>query len=160
MSDLIRRRDVIRIIEGRFSGLMIGDILRKDVEELPAAAVSTGDRISRAELFDRLAVISAEDANGMKAQIYAAIQAMDPAPVRTGSWEIREAPDTAPGCSRRYYCSECGEWNTYGASEYCPRCGAYMKSEPEACTEMCWLARIAPAGELLCETCQRRRVPE
>ena len=28
---------------------------------------------------------------------------------------------------RRFYCSNCGEWNTYGKSDYCPNCGARMK---------------------------------
>lgn len=37
------------------------------------------DKISRAELFDRLATITAEDANDMKAKIYAAIQGMEAA---------------------------------------------------------------------------------
>lgn len=34
------------------------------------------DLISRCELFNRLATITAEDANSMKAQIYAVIQEM------------------------------------------------------------------------------------
>lgn len=40
------------------------------------------DKISRAELFDKLATITAEDANDMKAKIYAVIQEMptDPEP--------------------------------------------------------------------------------
>lgn len=38
------------------------------------------DNISRTELFNRLATITAEDANEMKAKIYAVIQAM---PVRS-----------------------------------------------------------------------------
>lgn len=133
MSDLIRREDVLRIIEARFAELMIGDILKKDVEALPEAAVRSGDRISRCELFNRLANITGEDANDMKAQIYAVIQEMDPVPdVRRGSWEVRPAPedDRVLG-RRRYYCSECGGWNTYGESDFCPRCGADMRSEPK-----------------------------
>lgn len=38
------------------------------------------DNISRAELFDRLATITAEDANEMKAKIYAVIQEMETVP--------------------------------------------------------------------------------
>lgn len=38
------------------------------------------DNISRAELFDQLATITAEDANEMKAKIYAVIQEMETAP--------------------------------------------------------------------------------
>ena len=38
------------------------------------------DNISRAELFDRLATITAEDANDMKAKIYSVIQQMETVP--------------------------------------------------------------------------------
>lgn len=130
MSDLIRREDVLMIIEARFSEMMIGDILKKDVETLPEAAVRSGDRISRCELFNRLATITGEDANDMKAKIYAVIQEMDPVPAaRQGSWEVRPAPEDDRVLGRkRYYCSECGGWNTYGESDFCPRCGADMRS--------------------------------
>lgn len=133
MSDLIRREDVLKIIETRFTEMMIGDILKKDVEALPEAAVRSGDRISRCELFNRLATITGEDANDMKAKIYAVIQEMDPVPAAgRGSWEVRPAPeeDYLLG-RRRYYCSECGDWNTYGESDFCPRCGADMRSGPK-----------------------------
>ena len=132
MSDMIKRDDVLRIIDGRFSRMMIGDILTADVNGIPA--VSTGDRISRCELFNKLATITAEDANEMKAQIYAVIQEMDPLPAaRCGSWEVRPAPEEDYLLGRkRYYCSECGRWNTYGQSDFCPRCGAYMcKDKPQ-----------------------------
>ena len=26
----------------------------------------------------------------------------------------------------RFYCSECGDWQTYGKTHYCPNCGAQM----------------------------------
>ena len=26
----------------------------------------------------------------------------------------------------RFYCSACGDWNTYGKTKYCPECGAKM----------------------------------
>lgn len=128
MSDLIRREDVLKIIESRFAEMMIGDILKKDVETLPEAAVRSGDRISRCELFNRLANITGEDANDMKAQIYAVIQTMQPAvPVR-GSWETRPAPEGHLGVSGvRYYCTACGGWQTYGETAFCPRCGADMR---------------------------------
>lgn len=79
MSDMIKREDVLAIIEGRFSGMMIGDILKQDINDLPEAEIRTGGRqcrIDRCELFNRLATITAEDANEMKAKIYAVIQAM------------------------------------------------------------------------------------
>ena len=79
MSDMIKREDVLRIIDGRFSGMMIGDILKQDINALPEAETQTGGRqcrIDRCDLFNRLATITAEDANEMKAKIYAVIQEM------------------------------------------------------------------------------------
>ena len=85
MSDMIKREDVLAIIEGRFSGMMIGDILKQDINALPEAEMQTVGRqckIDRCELFNRLATITAEDANEMKAKIYAVIQAMPAIPER------------------------------------------------------------------------------
>lgn len=83
MSDMIKRDDVLRIIDGRFSGMMIGDILKQDINALPEAEMQTAGRqckIDRCELFNRLATITAEDANEMKAKIYAVIQEMPALP--------------------------------------------------------------------------------
>lgn len=30
-------------------------------------------------------------------------------------------------CSRRFYCSACGVWNSYGKTKNCPECGARME---------------------------------
>ena len=79
MSDMIKREDVLRIIDGRFSGMMIGDILKQDINALPEAEARC-DLISRCELFNRLATITAEDANEMKAKIYAVIQEIEAGP--------------------------------------------------------------------------------
>ena len=27
----------------------------------------------------------------------------------------------------RFYCSECGKWQTYGKTDFCPKCGANMR---------------------------------
>lgn len=83
MSDMIKRDDVLAIIEGRFSGMMIGDILKQDINALPEAEIRIAGRecrIDRCELFNRLATITAEDANEMKAKIYAVIQEMPALP--------------------------------------------------------------------------------
>lgn len=83
MSDMIKREDVLRIIDGRFSGMMIGDILKQDINALPEAEMQIAGRqckIDRCELFNRLATITAEDANEMKAKIYAVIQEMPALP--------------------------------------------------------------------------------
>lgn len=40
-------------------------------------------------------------------------------------WEERQSEDWIS--IRRWYCSECGEWQTYGMTNYCPNCGADMR---------------------------------
>lgn len=30
---------------------------------------------------------------------------------------------------QKFYCSACGEWNTYGMTAYCPKCGARMEGK-------------------------------
>lgn len=120
MSDLIKRDDVLAIIEGRFSGLMIGDILKQDINGLPEAEIRSGDRISRCELFNRLATITAEDPNEMKAKIYAVIQEMDAEPERVIA-EIRVDTDELMEKIREEYelednivrCKSCKHWS-YG----------------------------------------------
>lgn len=47
MSDMIKRDDVLAIIEGRFSGTMLGDILKQDINALPEAETQTGGRQCR-----------------------------------------------------------------------------------------------------------------
>jgi len=48
--------------------------------------------------------------------------------VPTGRWTVKKMGDTS-----WYYCSNCGDWNTYGRSDYCPLCGAKMeKGEDDA----------------------------
>ena len=43
-----------------------------------------------------------------------------------GEWsEVYD--DTAPPfLKKQYHCSACGDWNTYGKSAFCPKCGAMM----------------------------------
>lgn len=48
---------------------------------------------------------------------------------KLGEWEERYLEDENPFFRKRYYCSVCGDWNTYGKPEYCPNCGAHMKRE-------------------------------
>lgn len=58
------------------------------------------------------------------------IPAADVAEVRHGRWEERIVDDDELDkygfFRRRFYCSACGDWNTHGASKYCPKCGAKM----------------------------------
>ena len=46
-----------------------------------------------------------------------------------GNWEERYIEDAPMLMRQRYYCSECGEWNTYGKTNFCPHCGADMREE-------------------------------
>lgn len=47
---------------------------------------------------------------------------------KTGTW--RKDIDNSRRWDRvRFYCSECGSWQTYGETEYCPKCGARMGKE-------------------------------
>ena len=51
-----------------------------------------------------------------------------------GHWEQRIVDDGVfayPHFRRRWYCSECGEWQTYGKTPYCPYCGAKMEANDE-----------------------------
>lgn len=50
-----------------------------------------------------------------------------PATEKTGHWTEKYNETDEPLFRRRWYCSECGEWQTYGRPKYCPMCGARMK---------------------------------
>ena len=46
---------------------------------------------------------------------------------KTGEWEYRYiTDDDCKWTRRRWYCSACGGWNTYGTPNYCMNCGAKM----------------------------------
>ena len=42
-------------------------------------------------------------------------------------WEERTVEGSEPWFRRRFYCSACGDWQTYGKTRFCPNCGAQMK---------------------------------
>lgn len=46
---------------------------------------------------------------------------------KRGEWVDRYDEDDKPFFKRKYVCSACGHWNTYGKSNYCPKCGAKME---------------------------------
>lgn len=48
---------------------------------------------------------------------------------KRGSWEEKIVEDTDPLFRRRFYCSACGSWTSYGKTLYCPDCGADMRGE-------------------------------
>ena len=45
---------------------------------------------------------------------------------RTGVWQEMIVESESAFFRRKFVCSACGDWNTYGRSRYCPDCGARM----------------------------------
>ena len=43
-----------------------------------------------------------------------------------GKWIIQKEKSTSWDW-RKFICPECGDWQTYGATNFCPNCGARMK---------------------------------
>lgn len=90
MSEYIKREDAVKVAAQvltevapvLFPGTIAEEIIEKRMNDLPEAEIRSGDRISRCELFNRLATITAEDPNEMKAKIYAVIQEMETEPER------------------------------------------------------------------------------
>lgn len=54
-----------------------------------------------------------------------AIEALQDRP--SGKWNTFYREDAPPFLRTIYYCSHCGEGNTYGKSDFCPMCGADMR---------------------------------
>lgn len=55
----------------------------------------------------------------------------DAEPVRYGRW-IEDTDEKRPALFQRgWICTACGSRQTYGRSDYCPRCGAIMDEEEE-----------------------------
>jgi rRNA maturation endonuclease Nob1 len=50
---------------------------------------------------------------------------------RTGHWE-ENVDNSRRWDRRRFYCSECGNWQTYGKTDFCPSCGAKMVEPQES----------------------------
>ena len=51
---------------------------------------------------------------------------------QTGHW-IENKDDTRGMFDKlRFYCSECGKWQTYGKTDFCPKCGAKMVKSKES----------------------------
>ena len=44
----------------------------------------------------------------------------------TAKWIVKPDVSEKSHCSERYYCSKCGDWNSYGKTNYCMNCGAKM----------------------------------
>jgi len=50
---------------------------------------------------------------------------------KTGFWE-KDVDNSRKWDNIRFYCSECGDWQTYGKTDFCPSCGARMIDSPES----------------------------
>lgn len=50
---------------------------------------------------------------------------------KKGKWAVRIDQDDKPLFRRKFVCSACGEWTSYGMSDYCPNCGADMREVQE-----------------------------
>ena len=49
-----------------------------------------------------------------------------------GEWKEKIVDDPSDSCGlfrRRFYCTVCGNWQTYGRPNFCPNCGADMRGE-------------------------------
>lgn len=85
------------------------------------------DCISRA---DAIRVASGYCHPSNVAKELAKLPSVTPQEPKTGHW--REDIDNNRRWDRvRFYCSECGDWQIYGKTHYCPNCGAKMQSEAE-----------------------------
>ena len=63
---------------------------------------------------------------GFKAESVFGVPVVEAEPVRYGEWEERIVECDNPFFRLRFYCSNCGDWNTHGMTRYCPECGAKM----------------------------------
>lgn len=61
----------------------------------------------------------------------AAQMARDALLKKHGAWEEKIVEDSDPLFRRRWYCSACGSWTSYGKTLYCPDCGADMRGDDD-----------------------------
>lgn len=80
---------------------------------------------------ERIEWVAAREAIIRCARGIAAIPTADVPDRKIGKWEEKIVQDENPWFRRRFYCSVCGDWNTYGKSDFCPNCGAEMKGEKD-----------------------------
>lgn len=72
----------------------------------------------------------AKDRGSAQSSFYADCPLPDVRPVVRGKWIRKFYPEHGDGIvERRFYCSACGRWNTYGRPDFCMNCGADMRFE-------------------------------
>ena len=90
-----------------------------------------GTKMSLPECEDAVSREAVEDAviwNDEKREMLDEIQKLPSVQPKTGTW--RKDIDNSRRWDRvRFYCSECGSWQTYGETDFCPSCGAKMEKE-------------------------------
>lgn len=59
------------------------------------------------------------------------ILSVKPQESKIGHW-IEDKNETRRWDRVRFYCSECGKWQTYGKTQFCPKCGARMCVQQES----------------------------
>ena len=71
--------------------------------------------------------------NGLNwaSDIIEAIPSANVTPVRHGHWVESFKVNAPPTLRSRWTCSWCGNVQTYGATDYCPNCGARMDGESD-----------------------------
>ena len=81
------------------------------------------------ELIARLRSGDGSALNGALLEAADAIEALVKGQVATGSWDeqyVDDEYDKYGFFRHRFYCTNCGKYQTYGKTEYCPKCGARM----------------------------------
>ena len=122
--------DLAIILTALKNGVPLDDI--KALEQEPCE-----DAIDRAEAMTEIMMFAGNvksDEEDVYIKVSDAVQLLrelppaNPQEPKTGHW--REDIDKNRRWDRvRFYCSECGNWQTYGKTHYCPNCGAKMESE-------------------------------
>lgn len=112
--------DVIEMMDARFRD---EEILDAVIETINAVPVADMDAIldENYTMRKQLAQIGKKPGDKMD----------DVRPVVRGTWTEKIDNDEDPIFRRKYECSACGKWNTYGKSDFCPNCGADMRQKGE-----------------------------
>jgi hypothetical protein len=96
-----------------------------DAEELTKSIVAMS--------LDEAIIKGIDNVNNAKYKWILTIIAKQPiieaAPIRRGTWSEEYDPNDDLFFRRKFRCSACGGWNTYGFTKYCPECGARMDKD-------------------------------
>lgn len=115
MTDYIKREDAIKAFDPRQRRDWYTPWIVETLEGLPSADVVPMERYKSMEN------------TCVKLQKSLA----DVAPVRHGHWVESFKVNAPPTLRSRWICSWCGNVQTYGATDYCPNCGARMDGEED-----------------------------